>query len=82
MYKLVFKSKAKTAEDFSDWVCSEVLPSIRKSGSCSLPGYYSSNDITWTEVREKAVGREDALHYRVAEYIRTTYPDAETTAGL
>ena len=82
LYKLVFKSKAKTAEDFSDWVCSEVLPSIRKSGTYSLSGHYSPNDITWAEAREKAVGREDALHYRAVEYIRTTYPDAETTAGL
>ena len=82
MYKLVFKSKAKNAEAFSDWVCSEVLPAIRKKGTYSLPGHYCSNEITWPEVREKAVGREDALHYRVIEYIRNTYPDAETIAGL
>ena len=82
MYKLVLKSKAKNAEAFSDWVCSEVLPAIRKKGTYSLPGHYCSNEITWPEVREKAVGREDALHYRVIEYIRNTYPDAETIAGL
>ena len=82
MYKLVFKSKAKNAEAFSDWVCSEVLPAIRKKGTYSLPGHYCSNEITWPEVREKAAGREDALHYRVIEYIRNTYPDAETIAGL
>ena len=37
MYKLVFKSKAKHAEVFTDWVCSEVLPSIRKTGSYVAP---------------------------------------------
>ena len=82
MYKLVLKSKAKNAEAFSDWVCSEVLPKIRKTGSYSLPGYYSSNSITWDEVRDKAVGREDELHYRIIEHIRRTYPDAVTTPGL
>ena len=46
MYKLVFKSKAKNAEAFSDWVCSEVLPKIRKTGSYSALGHYSSNDIS------------------------------------
>jgi hypothetical protein len=82
MYKLVFKSKAKRAEEFSDWVCSEVLPKIRKTGSYSVPGHYSSNNISWKEVFEKAVGREDALHYKVIKYIRATYPDAETIVGL
>lgn len=33
MYKLVFKSHAPNAEKFTDWVASEVLPSIRKTGS-------------------------------------------------
>ena len=33
LFKLVFKSKAKNAEAFSDWVCSEVLPKIRKTGT-------------------------------------------------
>lgn len=32
-YKLVFQSKKKEAEDFADWVTSEVLPSIRKHGA-------------------------------------------------
>ncbi|MFM7981918.1 MAG: Bro-N domain-containing protein, partial [Candidatus Fonsibacter sp.] len=33
LYKLVFRSKVKQAEELTDWVCSEVLPSIRKTGS-------------------------------------------------
>lgn len=32
MYKLVMRSKLPSAEKFSDWVCEEVLPSIRKTG--------------------------------------------------
>ena len=36
MYKLVMRSKLESAENFSDWVCEEVLPSIRKTGSYSV----------------------------------------------
>lgn len=33
MYKLVFRSRKPEAEKFSDWVVSEVLPTIRKTWS-------------------------------------------------
>ena len=33
MYKLIMRSNAKNAEAFQDWICNEVLPSIRKTGS-------------------------------------------------
>ena len=33
MYKLVFQSRKPEAERFSDWVTSEVLPSIRQHGA-------------------------------------------------
>lgn len=32
VYRLVMKSKTPNAEKFQDWVCEEVLPSIRKTG--------------------------------------------------
>lgn len=32
LYKCIFQSRKKEAEAFQDWVCSEVLPSIRKNG--------------------------------------------------
>lgn len=32
MYKLIFQSRKESAERFTDWVTSEVLPSIRKHG--------------------------------------------------
>ena len=36
LYKLAFKSKKPEAEKFADWVTSEVLPAIRKTGSYSV----------------------------------------------
>jgi len=36
LYKLIFSSRKPEAEEFTDWVTSEVLPSIRKTGSYSI----------------------------------------------
>ncbi|WP_218574280.1 Bro-N domain-containing protein [Plesiomonas shigelloides] len=32
VYRLIMKSRLKTAEKFEEWVCDEVLPTIRKHG--------------------------------------------------
>ncbi len=32
LYKCIFQSRKKEAEQFQDWVCGEVLPAIRKTG--------------------------------------------------
>ena len=37
LYRLIFASRKKEAKDFQRWVYHEVLPSIRKTGSYSLP---------------------------------------------
>ena len=36
LYRLIFKSRKKSAKDFQHWVYHEVLPSIRKTGSYSV----------------------------------------------
>lgn len=36
LYKLIMRSDLESAEKFSDWVCEEILPSIRKTGSYSI----------------------------------------------
>ena len=82
LYMLIGRSNKPEAQAFMDWVYSEVLPQIRKTGSYSLPGRYSSNSITWDEVRKRAIGSEDALHYSVVKHIHKTYPDAVITPGL
>lgn len=40
MYRLIMKSKLPSAEKFEEWVCNEVLPTIRKTG-----GYVSNEDL-------------------------------------
>ena len=37
LYKLILKSRKPEAEKFQDWVCNEVLPSIRKHGMYATP---------------------------------------------
>jgi anti-repressor protein len=43
MYRLIFASKAPIAEKFQDWICDELLPSIRKEET------YMSLEITLTK---------------------------------
>ena len=47
MYKLVMRSKLESAEKFSDWVCEDVLPTIRKTGSYSV-----QDDPRWAQTRQ------------------------------
>lgn len=37
LYKTIFQSRKESAERFTDWVTSEVLPSIRKTGGYGMP---------------------------------------------
>ena len=37
LYKTIFQSRKESAERFTDWVTSEVLPAIRKTGSYQMP---------------------------------------------
>lgn len=37
MYKLIFQSRKESAERFTEWVTSEVLPAIRRTGGYQMP---------------------------------------------
>ena len=51
LYKCIFQSRKKEAEQFQDWVCNEVLPSIRKSG-----GYMAASaDETPEQIMARAL---------------------------
>ena len=51
LYRCVFQSRKKEAEQFQDWVTSEVLPSIRKTG-----GYIATkHDDTPEEIMARAL---------------------------
>lgn len=46
LYSLVLLSKLPSAKSFKRWVTSEVLPSIRKTGSYSAPSYHVPQNFT------------------------------------
>ena len=58
LYKTIFQSRKESAERFTEWVTSEVLPSIRKTGSYHKPlstqeicigcGYLKETECTYT----------------------------------
>ncbi|SFC88874.1 BRO family, N-terminal domain [Streptococcus gallolyticus] len=73
LYKLIFQSKKKEAEKFTDWVTSEVLPTIRKHGSYVAPvnPLVSTEDAfiqlfqTQKEIKqEQAVMRDDIVYLK------------------
>lgn len=50
LYKLIFSSRKKEAELFTDWLATEVIPQIRQTGS-----YLSNDDRKRIEMLEKHV---------------------------
>lgn len=55
-YKTVFQSRKESAERFTDWVTSEVLPSIRKTGSYQKPDQAAEPLNTFEQIRLLATG--------------------------
>ena len=51
LYRLILRSYKPEAERFQDWICREVLPSIRKTGKYQLDlrGWLSSGPKPWTK---------------------------------
>jgi prophage antirepressor-like protein len=76
LYQLIFNSRLPLAEEFQDWVFRDVLPSIRKTGSYSLPKPRSLKD------KQLKLINETDLHYQVVKHIRERYPNVIITPGL
>ena len=55
LYKLIMRSKLPKAEEFSDWACGEVLPSIRKYGYYSVKGEEPVKKVRRAPVPELAI---------------------------
>jgi len=46
VYRLVMHSKLKSAEDFQDWVCEDILPALREHGTYTI---HSTNPASYCE---------------------------------
>ena len=67
VYSLAMGSRLPTAVAFKDWVCEEVLPTIRKYGTYTM----------WRELRN-----EKQLHYELCKFVRAAYPNVRISPGL
>lgn len=88
LYCLIFGSKKQEAKMFKKWVCSEILPSIRKYGSYMTKELAIKQWNLYEDNQEEALRQirnptgENALHYTVVKHIKTKYPHVIITAGL
>lgn len=74
LYKCIFQSRKKEAEAFQDWVCKEVLPSIRKTG-----GYIAASpDDTPEMIMAKALKVADATMRRQDAELKAAKSTLET----
>lgn len=75
LYRLIFRSNKPQAQAFADWVYSEVLPTIRKTG-----GYGTVSKMETPAINMKAVGglvkkccavavRDELAKVKVVEYV-------------
>ncbi|CAB4014917.1 anti-repressor [Paramuricea clavata] len=76
LYQLVCNSRLPIAEAFQGWVFSEVLPSIRKTGSYQLT---ESQPLYCNQM--KLINETD-LHYAVVEYLKKYHPKTLILPGL
>lgn len=58
LYKTIFQSRKPSAERFTDWVTSEVLPSIRKTGTYSVKG----SDADTVDAVSKILELRQSMH--------------------
>lgn len=88
LYKVIFQSRKESAERFTDWVTSEVLPSIRKNG-----GYIAGQETLSDEellsrallVAHNKIAERDAIIERQQQKIeadkpKTIFADAVSTS--
>ena len=74
LYALILRSRKPEAEKFNDWVCEEVLPQIKATGS------YASRKPQ-SRLQLQLIDEKD-LHYKVVDFIRTFHHEALLVAGL
>ena len=61
VYQLIFSSKLEKAKIFQQWVFSEVLPTIRKTGAYQMPKLINN---------QMMILNETDLHKKVVDYLR------------
>ena len=72
LYSLILKSQKQEAKQFKQWITSEVLPSIRKTGTYSII----------PPLPQILIQNETDLHYKVVQYIKIYFDNPIIVPGL
>jgi len=65
LYKVIFQSRKPQAEQFTEWVTSEVLPTLRRTGSYRLPQTPEEKIQLLLEANQSANAKIDKVEERV-----------------
>ena len=79
LYTLIFTSKLESAKIFMKLVTSEILPSIRKTGSYVMPidvGHKFNNALTFR------IENKTDLHVKVVSFLKKRFPHSIFVASL
>ena len=71
LYELVFQSQTKKAFEFQQWVCGEVLPSLRKHGEYRMNGKLIRRSFTDT-IKEEICDKTDNQNVKRFAYSNFT----------
>ena len=77
LYSLVLHSKLESAKEFKQWVTSQVLPSIRKTGR-----YDYCIDHKYNNTLTFKIENETDLHVKVISFLKKRYPHSLFTVTL
>ena len=77
LYSLVLRSKLKSARAFKQWVTSQVLPSIRKTGRYDYCINHKYNNMLTFKIEN-----EMDLHVKVVSFLKKRYPHSLFTVTL
>ena len=77
LYSLVLRSKLESAKEFKQWVTSQVLPSIRKTGRYDYCMNHKYNSTLTFKIEN-----ETDLHVKVVSFLKKRYPHSLFTVTL
>lgn len=88
LYDVIIRSDSEKAKPFRKWVTSEVLPSIRKSGSYYIekPKYSLEDKLTWIKGVKEILNLNDVstlgLLKKIGDPIELPLPDYVSSKGI
>ena len=77
LYSLILRSKLESAKEFKRWVTSQVMPSIRKTGSYDYCMNHKYNNTLTFKIEN-----ETDLHVKVVSFLKKRYPHNLFTVTL